>query len=251
MRRHAASVDVQEHGCAALCSIADGCNDDDEVAAIGAAGGVDVVVAAMRRHADSAAVQRHGCDALRAMAADDATRAAIVAADGIALTVSAMRRHVEMSVAYAWVDRAEYVEVGDRALNAFLRRGFEGVSRACVSPLPPPPPPYLTSRVIVYVLQHFFDEGLRSSWLRACDVIGRDVASVAVVGGAAESSGGGAAASSIGRGIATASSGAVAAGVSCALSDRLRISVVGDLCTRPRVCASVYGGMVAMFLPCQ
>jgi hypothetical protein len=33
------------------------------------------------------------------------------------------------------------------------------------------------------------------------------------------------------------------------LADTSRVSVVGDLSTRPRVCASVYGGMIALFLP--
>lgn len=85
---------------------------------------------------------------------------------------------------------------------------------------------------------------LRREWLRACDVVGRDVACVPVVSGAAASSGD---ASVAGTGAVHESSTTVTVGA--ALADRVRVSVVGDLCTRPRVCASVYGGMVAMFLP--
>ncbi len=98
------------------------------------------------------------------------------------------------------------------------------------------------------VVQDFI--GCRRDWLAAVDLVGRGEADVTLAAAdttkrrASQSSAGGgntAVATNPGRGISA---------VMVALADTQRVSVVGDLCTRPRVCASVYGGMVAMFLPC-
>jgi hypothetical protein len=71
----------------------------------------------------------------------------------------------------------------------------------------------------------------------ACDAIGREAASTTAASVACSS------------GDADVDDDARAGLVVCtALADSVRVSVVGDLSTRPRVCASVYGGMVAMFL---
>jgi hypothetical protein len=98
--------------------------------------------------------------------------------------------------------------------------------------------------------------GLRRWWLAACDAVGRDAASMAAGGHIVD-------VSRLSDALPPAASdddAAMSAQVSvsgraaeltvrAALSDRERVSVVGDLSTRPRVCASVYGGVVAMFLP--
>jgi hypothetical protein len=138
MRRHSVCVDVQEHGCAALCSIFHGGGDGDGDfygEAIGDAGGVDIVTAAMSRHADSAAVQRHGCVVLQVMAIYGTNAAAIVAAGGVSLVVSAMRRHEEVSMAHIWIEadvtmtesECFYREVGDDALNTICGRAVSDV----------------------------------------------------------------------------------------------------------------------------
>jgi hypothetical protein len=98
--------------------------------------------------------------------------------------------------------------------------------------------------------------GLRRWWLAACDAVGRDAASMAAGGDTID-------VSRLSDALTPAASDDDAAmsvqvsvshraaelSVRAALSDRERVSVVGDLSTRPRVCASVYGGVVAMFLP--
>jgi hypothetical protein len=239
MRRHAASPDVQERGCAALCSLADRSVDNN--AAMCAAGGVDAVIAAMTRHADSAAVQRHGCDALRVLATNSANRKAIVAADGVALVVAAMRRHAEMSMAYYWHGFA-LENVGDGALYSLTRRSAVVSTSVLFAPL------HWHGRLTSFPVrsaQWQFDGSLRRAWLRACDVVGRDMALAPVNGRTAS------------HGVTlpcTTSEGDAAVTTTCsqvvwtALADRVRVSVVGDLSTRPRLCASVYGGIVAMFL---
>jgi hypothetical protein len=272
MRRHGACVDVQAHGCAVLCSLAShgGC-----CVAIGDAGGVDVVTAAMARHADSAAVQRHGCDVLRLLALNRRNRQAIVDADGVSLVVSAMRRHEEVSLAHNWVrpdasgdsddsddsdaepseELGTYVEVGQAALdNIAESRAISDVpvpmssprlllNPMCTDSVPSPlctvalyrrsVPSLCVITVALYrrsvCLQAHFahPSSLRRLWLEACDAFGRDAAVVAV---------------------GTDDRAPSALSVCAALADRVRVSVVGDLSTRPRVCASVYGGIVARFL---
>jgi hypothetical protein len=250
MRRHAASPDVQERGCAALCSLADRSVDNN--AAMCAAGGVDAVIAAMTRHADSAAVQRHGCDALRVLATNSANRKAIVAADGVALVVAAMRRHAEMSMAYYW-HGFTLENVGDGALYSLTRRNAVVSSSVCSHPcdailstLHVRRGNHRTSDA-VFCAQWLFDGSRRRAWLRACDVVGRDMALAPANGQPASHSATPPSTTSEGDVVTVTSRCSQV--VCTALADRVRVSVVGDLSTRPRLCASVYGGMIATFLP--
>jgi hypothetical protein len=95
--------------------------------------------------------------------------------------------------------------------------------------------------------------GPRRWWLEACDAVGRDEASMTGVDRSVDGNSNRDAGASSDCDVAMAVNSCDARGgamvVRAALADRVRVSVVGDLSTRPRVCASVYGGMVAMFLP--
>jgi hypothetical protein len=77
-----------------------------------------------------------------------------------------------------------------------------------------------------FCVQRF--DGLRRHWLAAIDVVGRCQAGVFV--GAS----------------GPAPPSRLMVGL---LTDTSRVIALGDE-TRPRLCASLYGGMVALFLPC-
>jgi hypothetical protein len=253
MHRHSDSVDVQEHGCGALCGLVDASASGGGEGCVG----LEVVIAAMARHASSAAVQRRGIDALRALARDAASRTAIVSAGGVALVVSAMRRHghVSSQLWRVWNDdRHAYEETGDSALERIVGSRTVSVSLLLYCILLQLRSNLNTGSAVMmcscYAYVQLFT-GFRRHWLAACDVVGRDAAAVVEP----ELSGA--------KRLAMTwpapaweqwefpvPSSPVAQVVGVALADRVRVSVVGDLSTRPRVCASEYGHIVATFLPC-
>eukprot|EP00961_Rhodomonas_salina_P173541 2340404-Rhodomonas_salina.1 len=80
MKQHADSEGVQKHGCWALRNLA--VNVENQVK-IGAAGGIEAVVAVMKQHVKSEGVQEKGCGALWMLALNVENQVKIGAAGGI------------------------------------------------------------------------------------------------------------------------------------------------------------------------
>eukprot|EP00961_Rhodomonas_salina_P167117 2251988-Rhodomonas_salina.1 len=80
MKQHVKSEGVQKLGFAALRNLA--ANGENRVK-IGAAGGIEAVVAVMKQHVKSAGVQEKGCVALRNLADNVENQVKIGAAGGI------------------------------------------------------------------------------------------------------------------------------------------------------------------------
>jgi hypothetical protein len=210
--------------------------------AVVAAGGVDVVVAALRRHGpadvDGWLDDGAGKKVLRAVVGRRAVRCRAAQSE----CTLAVRRHECSPPLFAVVSPPLLCRArcGTASTRCAIVRGA-----SCA------------------LVQDF--DGCRRHWLAVCDTVARGAACVTddshgsgrnEVGDCGErrtvmrrrrktrhSSDG----ESHERGSAVAEDAAVRA----ALMDTVRVTVVGDMCSRPRVCASVYGGMVAMFLQCN
>lgn len=92
MREKPSDVDVQERACRSLTRIAS--EDKAAQTAVGAAGGVEVVIAAMRSHLKSVAMQEAGCFFLANIAAGNAANQGVISATGgIECAIAALRAH--------------------------------------------------------------------------------------------------------------------------------------------------------------
>jgi hypothetical protein len=136
MKQHPADARVQESGCDALGNLA--FNNPANKQAIGASGGVEVVLAAMQQHLASADVQACACRALANLAADNqANKQTIAANGGVAVVLAAMQQHPSVP----WVQA-----YGKQLLTVLPKAATPSVSRPRTHLLQAGAPPASPSR---------------------------------------------------------------------------------------------------------